>query len=142
MANSKVTILGTDYEIVVKKYSDDEAFERRSIDGYCDYLLKQIVICDMTTYKGWEKKLKSKRYGMKLYTHFLAKAVFRIAGFLLRGHGAKTRSLSTGSHGKGQKSTRRGKWQTQFKTGKHREVQRFLYNVRPRRIGAKEKENE
>nr|DAW17113.1 MAG TPA: hypothetical protein [Caudoviricetes sp.] len=26
--------------------------------------------------------------------------------------------------------------------GKTREVQRFLYNVRPRRIGAKEKENE
>lgn len=38
MANSKVNILGTDYEIVVKKYGDDEAFERRSIDGYCDYL--------------------------------------------------------------------------------------------------------
>lgn len=26
--------------------------------------------------------------------------------------------------------------------GKTRKVQRFLYNVRPRRIGAKEKENE
>ena len=37
MANSEVNILGTDYEIVVKKYSDDEAFERRSIDGYCDH---------------------------------------------------------------------------------------------------------
>ena len=49
MSNSKVNILGTDYEIVVKKYGDDEAFERRSIDGDCDHLLKQIVICDMTT---------------------------------------------------------------------------------------------
>lgn len=29
-----------------------------------------------------------------------------------------------------------------FVFGKTREVQRFLYNVRPRRIGAKEKENE
>nr|DAO78777.1 MAG TPA: hypothetical protein [Caudoviricetes sp.] len=29
-----------------------------------------------------------------------------------------------------------------FILGKTREVQRFLYNVRPRRIGAKEKENE
>lgn len=56
MANSKVDILGTDYEIVVKKYGDDEAFERRSIDGYCDHLLKQIVICDMTTYKGVGKR--------------------------------------------------------------------------------------
>ena len=56
MANSKVNILGTDYEIAVKKYGEDEAFERRSIDGYCDHLLKQIVICDMTTYKGWENE--------------------------------------------------------------------------------------
>lgn len=56
MANSKVNILGTDYEIVVKKYGDDEAFERRSIDGYCDHLLKQIVICDMKTYKGRENE--------------------------------------------------------------------------------------
>jgi hypothetical protein len=29
-----------------------------------------------------------------------------------------------------------------FVLGKTRKVQRFLYNVRPRRIGAKEKENE
>lgn len=56
MANSKVNILGVDYEIVVKKYSDEGAFERRSIDGYCDHLAKQIVICDMTTYKGWENE--------------------------------------------------------------------------------------
>lgn len=98
MANSKVNILGTNYEIVVKKYGDDEAFERRSIDGYCDHLLKQIVICGMTTYKGWENEpVETAKEAQK---------------------------------------------QTQFRTGKTREVQRFLYNVRPRRIGAKEKENE
>mgnify|MGYP004506516533 FL=1 len=50
----KVGILGTDYEIIIKKYTDDEVFERRGIDGYCDHLQKQIVVCDMTTYKGWE----------------------------------------------------------------------------------------
>ena len=115
MANSKVNILGTDYEIAVKKYGDDEAFERRSIDGYCDHLLKQIVICDMTTYKGWEnepvetaKEAQKQTLRHETVHAFSMKAVFRIAGFLLKGHGAKTRSLSTGSRGKGQKSTRHG----------------------------------
>lgn len=49
-----LNVLGTEYTVTVKKYDEDEAFERRSIDGYCDYLTKNIVVCDMTTYKGWE----------------------------------------------------------------------------------------
>lgn len=52
----KVNILGTDYEIIKKKYDEEEAFDRRSIDVYCDPYLKQIVYCDMTTYKGWENE--------------------------------------------------------------------------------------
>lgn len=50
----KVNVLGTEYTITVKKYDEDETFERRSIDGYCDDWTKQIVVCDMSTYKGWE----------------------------------------------------------------------------------------
>lgn len=50
----KLNILGTEYTIIVKKYDEDETFERRSIDGYCDDWTKQIVVCDMSTYKGWE----------------------------------------------------------------------------------------
>lgn len=50
----KVNILGTEYKVIVKKYDEDEAFERRSIDGYCDGFTKTIVVCDMHTYKGWE----------------------------------------------------------------------------------------
>lgn len=56
--NNTVTILGTPYKIAVKKYGEEEAFERRSIDGYCDSLTKNIVVCDMTTYKGWEHEPK------------------------------------------------------------------------------------
>lgn len=52
----QVNILGATYKIVVKKYQDDEAFESRSISGYCDNMLKEIVLCDMTTYKGFEKE--------------------------------------------------------------------------------------
>lgn len=50
----KINILGTEYSIVVKKYNEDETFERHSIEGYCDDWTKQIVVCDMSTYKGWE----------------------------------------------------------------------------------------
>lgn len=50
----KVNVLGTEYEIIVKKYDEDEIFEKRSFAGYCDGLAKEIVLCDMHTYKGWE----------------------------------------------------------------------------------------
>lgn len=53
-----VNILGTEYKIIVKKYDEDEAFARRSIDGYCDSFTKTIVVCDMNTYKGWEDEPK------------------------------------------------------------------------------------
>ena len=49
-----VSILGATYTVAVKRYDEDEVFARRSIDGYCDSLTRQIVVCDMSTYKGWE----------------------------------------------------------------------------------------
>lgn len=49
-----VNILGTAYTVTVKKYDDDEAFCRRSIDGYCDSFTHQIVVCDMSTHKNFE----------------------------------------------------------------------------------------
>lgn len=52
----RVNILGTEYTILVKKYAADEAFARNSLCGYCDGHIKQIIICDMSTYKGWEQE--------------------------------------------------------------------------------------
>lgn len=49
-------ILGTSYEIIVKKYDEDEIFERNSFCGYCDPYAKAIILCDMNTYKGWENE--------------------------------------------------------------------------------------
>ena len=49
-----VNILGTPYTITIKKYNDDEAFSKEGIDGYCYSHTHQIVVCDMSTYKGWE----------------------------------------------------------------------------------------
>lgn len=53
-----ISILGTLYTVEVKAYKDDEAFSRNSIDGYCDSWLKQIVVCDMTTYPNFENEPK------------------------------------------------------------------------------------
>lgn len=54
-----VNILGTKYKIIKRKYDEEEAFGRRSIAGFCDSYLKEIVICDMSTYKGWENEDKN-----------------------------------------------------------------------------------
>lgn len=51
-----VDVLGTKYEIIVKQYDEDEVFARRSIGAYCNGLTKQIVLCDMNSYKGWENE--------------------------------------------------------------------------------------
>ncbi|MBQ7344569.1 MAG: hypothetical protein IJW45_00715 [Oscillospiraceae bacterium] len=51
-----VNILGTPYAVTVKKYEEEEAFARRSICGFCDGYTKVIVVCDMSTYKGWENE--------------------------------------------------------------------------------------
>lgn len=49
-----VNVLGTDYAITVKKYADDPYFEKWSANGYRDGMLKEIVLCDLTTYPGFE----------------------------------------------------------------------------------------
>ena len=53
-----VNVLGTEYKISVKKYDEDETFARESFAGYCDGYTKEIVTCDMSTYKGWENEPK------------------------------------------------------------------------------------
>lgn len=53
-----LNVLGTEYNVIEKKYNEDGAFSDKNIDGYCDGMRKIIVICDMTTYKGWEKEDK------------------------------------------------------------------------------------
>lgn len=45
-----VNILGTEYSVKIKKYDEEEIFEKKHISGYCDYWIKEIVICDLSTY--------------------------------------------------------------------------------------------
>lgn len=53
-----VNILGCNYTLEVKKYSDEPCFEKNSFDGYCDPWTKKIVVCDMTTYPGFDDEPK------------------------------------------------------------------------------------
>lgn len=52
----KIDVLGAPYETIIRKYDEDETFSRLNIDGYCNGYTKQIVICDLHTYKGWENE--------------------------------------------------------------------------------------
>ena len=79
-----VNILGTPYEIIVKKYDEDEAFERRSIVGFCDGNVKEIVVCDMHTYKGWENEAEKTVVAAQKQTirHEIVHAFFDESGLM------------------------------------------------------------
>ena len=79
-----VNILGTPYEIVVKKYEEEEAFGRRSIAGFCDGYAKQIVVCDMHTYKGWEHEAEKTVVAAQKQTlrHEIVHAFFDESGLM------------------------------------------------------------
>lgn len=80
----KVNILGTDYKIIVKKYDEDEAFDRRGIGGYCNGMTKEIVLCDMATYKGWEHEdgESIKRSNKLILRHEIVHAFFNESGLM------------------------------------------------------------
>lgn len=79
-----VNILGTPYEIIVKKYDEEEEFERRSICGFCDGYAKQIVVCDMHTYKGWEHEAEKTVIACQKQTlrHEIVHAFFDESGLM------------------------------------------------------------
>ena len=57
MSNQKtVSILGTEYQVIFKDYKDDPIFEKRSCDGYCDRVVKEIVLCNGKTHPNYEEE--------------------------------------------------------------------------------------
>lgn len=50
----KLNVMGTEYDVAVKKFKDDPIFEENSFDGFCDGYAKRITVCDMHTYPGWD----------------------------------------------------------------------------------------
>ena len=51
----KVNVLGTEYDILLKKYDEDPVFSEKHLDGYHNYWAKQIVVCILSTHPGWKE---------------------------------------------------------------------------------------
>lgn len=64
----KVNILGTEYNVTVKKYNDDEFFKEKNADGYCIADTHEIVICDLCTFPEWEKESEQAREATQKHT--------------------------------------------------------------------------
>jgi hypothetical protein len=84
MKGKRVNILGTEYDIVKKKYKKDKSFERRGIDGYCDGRLKEIIYCDMTTHPDFENEEKEycKECEKETLRHEIVHAFFNESGLM------------------------------------------------------------
>lgn len=52
----KLNILGTEYSVAMFAYDERPEFKKNSIDGFCDSISKEIIICDMKTYPGYEEE--------------------------------------------------------------------------------------
>lgn len=52
----KIDILGTEYDLSMYAYTEKSIFKDKSIDGYCDSIRKEIVICDMKTHPVFENE--------------------------------------------------------------------------------------
>lgn len=60
MFEQNVKVLGADYKITVKGYSDEKQFEENSWAGWCCEYTREIVLCDLKTWPGWEKEQAEK----------------------------------------------------------------------------------
>lgn len=66
----KINVLGTEYEVVFRDYNSLGIFKDQSIDGYCDSILRKIVVCNIATYPGYENETEE-------YCHKVEKQVLR-----------------------------------------------------------------
>lgn len=56
MINMKVNVLGTKYDIIRVKSGQDEYMEKMHFGGYCDGVIKRIVLLDLKTVPEWAKE--------------------------------------------------------------------------------------
>ena len=78
----ELSVLGTNYTIKVKEYSEEEYFKENSADGYCCWPAHEIVICNMKTYPGWEKATEEEASESQKHTlrHEIVHAFFNESG--------------------------------------------------------------
>lgn len=78
----KVNILGTEYSIIVRKYDEEKEFEENSWAGWCDDYMNRIILCDLSTWPGWDKEPEEKRESCtkKTLRHEIVHAFFNESG--------------------------------------------------------------
>lgn len=89
MQDCKVNILGAEYLIQKKSYSDEFAFKKRNIDGYCDRYQNLIVYCDLDTDDMWDSEPEKTKREAEKYTvrHEIVHAFLLESGLAESSHG-------------------------------------------------------
>ena len=77
-----VNVLGTDYQILTKKYDEDEQLKKNSWSGYCSEIMKEIVVCEMKTFPGYQDASEEeiKRVQKDILRHEIVHAFFNESG--------------------------------------------------------------
>lgn len=78
----KINVLGTDYNINRCSYKDLDIFEKKGIDGYCDSITKEIVICNMSTHPDFEDETEDycRLIEKQILRHEIVHAFFNESG--------------------------------------------------------------
>ena len=81
MSKLKVNVLGTDYEIIIRDYDREPYFKKNDADGFCDSVTKQIVLCNMLTYPGFDETEKyAEMYKKQVLRHEIVHAFLNESG--------------------------------------------------------------
>lgn len=81
--SNNVMILCTKYDIIKKKYEEDEVFKKRGIDGWCSSCKKEIVYCDASTNPAFENEndaIELELYEKEVVRHEIVHAFFSECG--------------------------------------------------------------
>jgi len=78
----KINILGTEYGFCVKPYDSEPYFKENSVSGYCDGVLKQIVLCEPATLPDMENETPEfcAAYQREVMRHEIVHAYFNESG--------------------------------------------------------------
>ena len=84
----QVNVLGTPYEIIVKKYDEDEAFKDQECDGYCASATHKIVLCDLHSLDRWKNETEEtiQAFAKQTLRHEIVHAFLSESGLQANAH--------------------------------------------------------
>lgn len=77
-----VNVLGTPYEIITKKYTEDDLFKDQECDGYCVGATHKIVLCDLHSLDRWKNEAEEtiNEFAKQTLRHEIVHAFFNESG--------------------------------------------------------------